>query len=424
MRSGVREARRLRCFVWCLVGLLALLGQASRADGSAHVLDPDTGVEIVTVAEEKMFPDNWYQAPIPPRVTSLRPEAAAYPTEIVEQELHKYPSAFVSANLKTIYLVHDLVFHGVELGGLNWLDQRRIYISVGDMDFPDAAGWLRCTVHHEFAHVLAGNHMRNFRALGWARLNLHDYHYGNGFVEAIRRGRDGSDSTAISEEYLKKGFIREYSMASIAEDYATICEHLLSGDPALLDATEKYGVIRHKVEAVKRFYASLDPFFTADYFTGLQQQRLRDIVLACLGISIAYHDGRPQLNVEKDTVAERSGLKNGDRFLSVSELALKEIAVPIGTISSLPERSKIAVTVQRAQNGNPLPVNLETNFSLWIQTTMPGSVEMPYGGMFLPASIPNALRQSIQVKTGSRVMVNPDNSFYIIYPDPSGKPSF
>ena len=79
--------------------------------------DLRTEIPIITVAEEKMFPQSWRSAPISARATNLSTREVQRSLEVLNRAMGKYPESFLHENIKRIYLLGSLNLYGVPCDG-------------------------------------------------------------------------------------------------------------------------------------------------------------------------------------------------------------------------------------------------------------------------------------------------------------------
>lgn len=248
-------------------------GRKARGRAPSIIVEPDSGIEIVTRAQKDMFPDDWADPAAPTTASSPISEYVPHAIVGIERALHKYPTSFLKRNLVRIYIVDNLVVDGQPSGGVNCPELKTIYVDLDNLEAKEVAAWSEETIHHEFAHLLADNHAKNISLQAWRKLNRPGFTYGDGGTDAIRRGKDGDQ---ITTKYLSQGFVEEYSMADPDEDFATLCERMFSGDRVVQTAETRYPVLRRKADAVISFYHSMDPSFTESYFKRLKPSTVRE----------------------------------------------------------------------------------------------------------------------------------------------------
>lgn len=233
----------------------------------ADLKDRVAGIPIVPRSEPGMFPKSWYDPTSPTTATDPDPSLVPLAVAGIESALRKYPDRLLKENLRKIYVVDNLQVDGVPSGGVNAPEFRTLYVDLDNLERSEVKAWAEETVHHELAHMLADNHPLLYSADAWTKLNPVGFKYGDGGTEAIRHGMDGD---AITDEYWRQGFVEQYSMSDPDEDFATLCERLLSGDRNVVKAADRYPTLKRKEQAVFEFYHQLDPAFTEDYIRGLK----------------------------------------------------------------------------------------------------------------------------------------------------------
>lgn len=81
-------------------------------------------------------------------------------------------------------------------------------------------------------------------------------------------------ASGVSEESLRRGFLTDYGMKNLHEDFAVYAEALFTGrlrnGESFWAAYERYPAIQQKLELVIAVYREADPAFNFDYFNALR----------------------------------------------------------------------------------------------------------------------------------------------------------
>lgn len=234
----------------------------------SHGLEPvspsiASPVEIRCAPDSETFPVMRFASPDRKSPYSANPLAAGEidrSEHVLREELRKFPPALLKRYLDRIYLLQDLRYQDVEVGGVNFRQTRTICLSAG----PGATeSFIARLLDHELTHLLISGRGSGFPFREWARINPPTFRYGNGGIEAIRAGMtmgDGDDSCRA------QGFARPYGMSDINEDAACIGEMLFSGDPTFWSSVDRVDSLRAKTEMLAKYFSSLDPELNIDLF--------------------------------------------------------------------------------------------------------------------------------------------------------------
>lgn len=216
---------------------------------------------IHTELHADMFPRQWSRASIRARATPLPRDRADQARAAVERALARYDPDLVRANLTRVYLVRDLMFAGIQAGGTN--SRRRVYVSEPRAGPVDRERQWRRLFHAEFSSVLLRRHRHLFDPAAWARMNIQGFRYGTSSHAAVRRGLDDIRTNAWT---LKQGFLYEYAMSTIENDFNSFAAYLFTDARSLWALAARYPAIAHKLQQTLSFFAALDPAFTVQYF--------------------------------------------------------------------------------------------------------------------------------------------------------------
>ena len=247
------------------LALLAALGCLSLLAADSH--DPRTGVPIRFEVDHATFPASWRGGEINAMATRIQRSEDARSLRLAQSALGKYPRAIVTKNLRAVQFVREMSFYGVPYGGTNSRDSVYIANRGADAGFDDA--FIVSTIHHEFSSILLRNNPEGFDELAWTAANAPHARYGTGGTQAIK---DGTANTAYRAELHSAGFLNQYSMSSVEEDFNTFAEALFRGDARLWNICRQFPRVAKKKDLIVAFYASLDPSFTEEFFRSLAKE--------------------------------------------------------------------------------------------------------------------------------------------------------
>jgi hypothetical protein len=202
-----------------------------------------------------MFPKTWLRSGVRARATALVPTRRAEAYALVERAISKYPPGFVEEHVERIYILSDLTFRGVRAGGSN--SRRRIYVVIPPPGRGSGAYFER-VFHSELSSVLLRRHRQLFDPNDWLRGTIPGFTYGASGAAAVRHGLADTHPTDWT---LKQGFLYEYGMSSLENDWNSYAGYLLTHPERLTDFATRYPGVAHKQALTTRFYRALDPRF-------------------------------------------------------------------------------------------------------------------------------------------------------------------
>ncbi|HOZ29431.1 MAG TPA: hypothetical protein PLL66_00790 [Bacteroidales bacterium] len=225
------------------------------------ITDLRSGIEIIFVTEEEMFPESWRENDINGEAGSLELSERRRSGNLVQQALVKYPIQLLNDNLKKIYVLSYLKFYDVEYGGTNSNDV--VYLSNQGVDEGYSDFYIEQLFHHEFSSILYRNYASFFFNSKWECINDSDFVYGEGGVKEISDNEAGLD---FNEDYHVMGFLYQYAMSGIENDLNSIAENLFCPHPKFWEVYDRYPKIRLKTDLVIKLYNSIDEDFNKEYF--------------------------------------------------------------------------------------------------------------------------------------------------------------
>ncbi|MBL8064431.1 MAG: hypothetical protein JNM34_01105 [Chthonomonadaceae bacterium] len=218
-------------------------------------------VKIVTTTSDEMFPASWRKDPVNAGAQELEKSEVSRSIAIVSRALALYPNDFLEKELKTVYVCKSIKFYGLSYGGTNSLDAVYLTNQGSEQGYTDK--YIFGSFHHEFSSVLLRNHPDQLDARQWSKSNPVGFRYGDGGTEALRSGKA---STEYEATLAKRGFLTEYSQASLEEDFNMIVEGMFSGDPVFWQFCGRFPKLAKKQQLAAEFYRKLVPGFTSTFF--------------------------------------------------------------------------------------------------------------------------------------------------------------
>ena len=208
-------------------------------------------------ASPSIFPPTWHRSGVTVRA---RPLAAARQAEArawTDAALAKYPSDFLHRHVDGVYVLGGLAFRGVEAGGSN--SRRRIYVVMPEGHA--ARAYFERVVHAEISSILLRRYRSRFDERAWLQGTIPGFRYGASGPAAVRHGVAGRWPTAWT---LKQGFLYEYGMSSLENDFNSYAAFAFTHPQRLLSAGAHHpGGVGLKRALTLAFYRSLDPRFAA-----------------------------------------------------------------------------------------------------------------------------------------------------------------
>ena len=242
--------------------LLLVIVQAVKSQDVLFLGPAET--KVVFQADGKIFPCKWKNKRINPEFLPLEDQEVLRTKLVLQTSLDKYPPALLKRNLKVIYVAKSIFFYGLEYGGTYF--KRKIYLANNGAENGYTDAYLEGSFHHEFSSVLLKRHTRFFDNDSWQATNPLDFVYGNGGREALRMNATGLDLDSV---LYTDGFLNEYSLASLEEDFNCYAEYIFRNDPGFWQAWESSEAVRRKTEILVSFYNRMDPVFTLEFFRSL-----------------------------------------------------------------------------------------------------------------------------------------------------------
>lgn len=149
--------RRLKSFLPLILCLpfssFPILAQPQTATDSLIVdrtHDPRTGIPIVTVTEENMFPQLWLAPPIKARATNLSKREMQRSLAALKDAMDKYPESYLREHIKCIYLLGSMSLYGMSCDGTVSSDSVYI-VNPGREEYTDE--YIGLIFHQAFANL-------------------------------------------------------------------------------------------------------------------------------------------------------------------------------------------------------------------------------------------------------------------------------
>lgn len=253
----------------CLISTIILLNYRifgdqdnsnSISEESKKLIDEfykEFGVKI-TVDYKKVIPKVWFYAPVSCKATPFDEKYLGYTLNILKSSLKKYPKQFLKKNLFSIGLCETIYFYEVEYGATAVYENHSIILAIKKDTIQE---WIDSTLNHEFNHLLI--FWNDFPKKKWIDCNIVGFDYGNGGIDAIRKGHSNTKRSTIC---FNEGFVCEYSKSDFIEDVATMFEYAVSDREDFYKRALNYPIIKKKFKILKEFYYSLDHNFNEGFW--------------------------------------------------------------------------------------------------------------------------------------------------------------
>lgn len=226
------------------------------------------GIDILFETEPRMFPAGWYCKRIAAEAVSLPREYRTEAMDILNKAIAKYPEDVLFVHLRKVYVLKSLAFFGIPYGGTSTRDV--IYLTYDNSNPERTTDYVEGVFHHEFSSVLLRKFTKHIDKRDWAALNPTDFCYGQGGVEAIKKGEASLD---FDYALLELGFLNKYSQSDFEEDFNVFAQNLFCGGAQFWIIVDSFGKIREKTRQAIDFYHRIDPQFTEEYFRTLAYPR-------------------------------------------------------------------------------------------------------------------------------------------------------
>jgi len=225
--------------------------------------------QVIMVTEQIIFPERWLDSPIYAAAEPLLLSEVDRFYKILEREIKKYPQKLLKENIKNIFVMDRLTFHDTYVGGSYanktiYITNPRILGQHSDLD-------VESTFHHELSSVFLLYHPGYFEKKKWLGINDEKFNYGKGGLEEIRNNKASRKFDAILNS---QGFLHEYALSSLENDFNSFAESIFVGDTRFWDIVDKYPKIEMKLNILIDFYSKLDPIFTKEYFLSFRESPL------------------------------------------------------------------------------------------------------------------------------------------------------
>ena len=208
---------------------------------------------------EKVFPPEWLSGKIQVKATVPIWERNNTFNEM-DKGLWKYPTRF-NGYLSAIYLVGHLSFSGFRTAGAHTDD--KIYLATRHNND------LEKDFHAEFAAILLKKNSSIFKKEDWVKLSfpmkMHISSYNSSNIRSPRQ---------LNTVLFREGYLTNYSLISLENDFSMYAGNLFAGGKKFWYIVDHNELIRQKTQLIIKFYHSLNPTYTENWFRFISEFRL------------------------------------------------------------------------------------------------------------------------------------------------------
>lgn len=226
-----------------------------------YVVYERTGLIINYSTSDDMFPESWRGGDIEGQAEDLDESEYHRTMEIIFKALDKYPVEVINENLKCIYVFKYMEFYNQSFGGTN--STEIVYLTNKGPKHGYSDTYLEQLFHAEFSSILLRNFAGTDYEEKWSTYNVKDFIYGSGGVKELKTGKAGLD---YSEVYFNTGFLYEYGMSGMENDFNSISKNLFLPHHKFWSEALDHDIIRDKVLLTLKLYHQIHPDFTINYF--------------------------------------------------------------------------------------------------------------------------------------------------------------
>lgn len=117
---------------------------------AGRTFDPRTGIPIITVTEENMFPRLWLAPPVKARATNLSRHEMQRSLAALKDAMDKYPESYLRDHIKRIYILGSMSLYGMSCDGT--VSSNSVYIvNPGREEYTDE--YIGLIFHLSFANL-------------------------------------------------------------------------------------------------------------------------------------------------------------------------------------------------------------------------------------------------------------------------------
>ncbi len=170
------------------------------------------------------------------------------------EEFKKYPQSYIlKIKLGSVIFVKNLSIKGQARQSIPDYFKESLVLDFEGIRYDKT--YLRHVIHHELYHMIEQefNDDAYWKDPNWARLNLKNFKYGSGGINA-------RSSNMFLLTHPEKGFVNLYSMSGLEEDKAEVyaCLFIRSERQKVMEWTKTDSILRSKVRYMSNFLKQID----------------------------------------------------------------------------------------------------------------------------------------------------------------------
>lgn len=217
---------------------------------------PDQDIISIYDGKKQILPSSWLSGKSKVRVDKPDINKVNNDMKDLEKALSKYPSNLIKNEVSNVYLVGNIFSGRASFYGTN--SRTNLYIASKDNNE------IEKTFHHEFSSILLRNNPQHFDKYSWSKLNSESLS-----TSSENAMRSGFTSLDFNEKLLSKGYLSDYSLSNMENDFNMYAERLFAGEKEFWEIVDKYPKVKEKTDLVIDFYNKLDHVYTESFFRSI-----------------------------------------------------------------------------------------------------------------------------------------------------------
>ena len=165
-------------------------------------------------------------------------------------------------------MLNSINFFDLAYGG-NYQSE---FIFIGVYEYDDieiVSANIEETFHHEFSSILFENYNDLFKKETWKKINSEQFEYSYLENESYRAIIEKKSSLNLDPDLHKVGFLYEYAMATLQNDFNSFANYLFTDNQSFWGAVKEYTKLKEKLDQTIIFYLSVskefEPLFKQQY---------------------------------------------------------------------------------------------------------------------------------------------------------------
>jgi hypothetical protein len=213
----------------------------------------------------RFFHPSWKNPPVSVRAEALSHHDKKFVITALKKALSIYPPSFVSKHIGAIVLLKKFSLYGYGYGGTYTVFKtpgyNLLYLSKGKVSDEDFVNQFIDSFHHEFSSVLM--QMHNFPEKEWRAVNGKSFKYNYEGEESpgFKALQNDDISSEFSIHMVRHGFLSEYAMSGIEEDFNVFAAVALKDPEWMSELAVDHPKIHQKLQLMLNFYLKIDKGF-------------------------------------------------------------------------------------------------------------------------------------------------------------------